>query len=159
MPTDLPIEVQDRRKRGHFEIDNILLDAYGKLLGPHAIAVYAALARFANKDEECWPSRRAISERTGVSPAQVTRELSKLAAYSLIASTPQYNERGDQTSNLYMLLDIPSTPLLSVISPPSSDGAAPLIRQRNKQSPKKKDTHKVDKKKNYRPDEYNDVII
>lgn len=159
MPDDLPIEVHDRRKRGHFEIDNIVLDKYGKLLGPHAIAVYAALARFANRDEECWPSRQAISDRTGVSKAQISRELRKLESYGLISTAPQFNERGDQTSSLYTLLEIPETPLISVISPPLSQGEAPLIRQRNKQSLKKKDIPKESKKKNYRPEHLSDIII
>lgn len=158
---DLPFAVQDRRKRGYFTLDNILLDSYGKKLKAHGIAVYAALARFANTDQECWPSRRAIHERTGVSLPQITRELSKLLALNLISITPQFNENGEQTSNLYTLLDI-QDPLISVSSPPSSGRAAPLIRQSSKQSPKKNVTQpnkKKDGKRSYRPDEYADIIL
>lgn len=145
--SDLPFAVADKRKRGYFTVDNILLDQYGKELGPYAIAVYVALARFANADAECWPSRRAIYERTGVSVAQVTRELAKLTSLGLITITPQFNEHGDQVSNLYTLLDIPErTPLISVSSPPSSASAAPLIRESRKQSPKKKVTPPNSKK-------------
>src|SRR5690606_21466129 len=100
MSADLPFTVNDRRTRGYFTIDNILLDAYGKILKAHGIAVYTALARFANSDDECWPSRRAIHDRTGVSLPQINRELNKLVAYGLITITPQFNEAGDQTSNL-----------------------------------------------------------
>jgi len=162
---DLPFAVADRRKRGYFTIDNILLDNYGKLLKAHGIAVYAALARFADSDQECWPSRRVIHERTGVSLPQVNRELNKLVAYSLITITPQFNEAGDQTSNLYTLLDVPETPLISEITPPLSHREPPLIRQITKQSPKKKVTQPNSKKKekgekkNYRPDEYADIIL
>jgi hypothetical protein len=56
MSHNMPFSVEDRRKRGYFTIDNILLDEYGERLGPYGIAVYAALARFANQEQECWPS-------------------------------------------------------------------------------------------------------
>lgn len=153
---DLPIAVADKRKRGYFTVDNILLDQYGKELGPYGVAVYVALARFANADAECWPSRRAIHERTGVSVAQVTREISKLAGLGLITIAPQFDEHGDQVSNLYTLLDIPERPpLISVSSPPSSASAPPLIRESRKQSPKKKVTppnkNKNDHKRSYVP--------
>lgn len=154
--TDLPFAVADKRKRGYFTIDNILLDQYGKEIGPYGIAVYVALARFSNADAECWPSRRAIYERTGVSVAQVTRELAKLVVLGLITITPQFDEHGDQASNLYTLLDIlERDPLISVSSPPSSASAAPLIRESRKQSPKKKVTppnkNKNDSQRSYLP--------
>lgn len=140
MSADLPFTVADRRKRGYFTLDNILLDQYGKELGPYGIAVYAALARFANADAECWPSRRAIHERTNVSMAQVNREINKLANWGLITITPQFNAAGDQTSNLYTLLDIPDTPLISVITPP-------LITQRT--PPYQGDKQTIPKEKGY----------
>lgn len=163
-PDDLPIQVQDRRKRGYFTLDNILLDAYGKKLKAHGIAVYCALARFANQDQECWPSRRAIHERTGVSLPQINRELNKLVALNLITITPQFNEAGDQTSNLYTLLDIVD-PLITQITPPLSMREPALIRQRTRTKPKKKDPSTSSNKKkssehrNYRPDEYKDIIL
>lgn len=147
MPTELPIAVEDRRKRPYFTIDNALLDTHGKRLGPHGIAVYTALARFANTDQECWPSRRAIHERTGVSLPQINRELNKLVDFGLILITPQFNEKGDQTSNLYTLLDIPADPLITQIPPPLSRREPPLIREITKQSPKKKVTQPNTNKK------------
>jgi DNA-binding transcriptional ArsR family regulator len=161
---DLPFTVADKRKTHYFTVDNILLDTYGKELGPYAIAVYAALARFSNSEQVCWPSKRAISERTGVSIPQVSRELSKLEGYGLISITPQVTERGDQTSNLYTLLDIPENPHISVIRPPVSGRDAPHIREIRKQSSLKKVTppnskKKGDGRKNYRPAEYDDSIL
>lgn len=165
-PDDLPIQVQDRRKRGYFTVDNIFLDAYGKLLKAHGIAVYVALARFANQEDECWPSRRAIHERTGVSIPQINREINKLVSYSLITVAPQYNEAGDQTSNLYTLLDVPETPHITQIPLGISNRDPARIRQIPKQSLKKKVTpsnsnkkSKSEKRGNYRPAEYADIIL
>ena len=47
---NLPIVVQDRRRKGFFTIDNACLDRFGAELGPYGLAVYIALARFANQE-------------------------------------------------------------------------------------------------------------
>lgn len=164
MEHDLPFAVADRRKRGYFTVDNIVLDTYGQLLKAHGIAVYNALARFANDDSECWPSRRVIKDKTGVSIAQINRELNKMVDLELIAITPQFNEEGDQTSNLYTLLEVQDAPPSLPDTPPVSRRDSPRIRQIPKQSLKKKDIQPNSKKKggdkkNYRPAEYSDIIL
>lgn len=160
MSDDLPFRVDDRRKRGYFTIDNVLLDIYGKKLGPHGIAVYAALARFANQESACWPSYRTITERTGVSRSQIVRELAKLEALGIITVTPQIDDKGERKANLYTLLDIIGG---GTTQEPggSTSQVPPGTRVAPKQSLKKKDTPKDKKggKKNYRPDEYADIIL
>jgi len=84
----------------------VLLDLYGKELGPHGIAVYTALARFANGDSECWPTYRTITERTGVSRTQIVREIDKMDGLKIISITRRVDEKGQRTSHLYTLLDI-----------------------------------------------------
>lgn len=159
---DLHFTVVDRRKRGYFTIDNVLLDVYGAQLGPHGIAVYAALSRFANQDQECWPTYRTITDRTGVSRRQIIREIEKLEELKIISITRRVDEKGQRTSHLYILLDIvgggaTQAPGGGATQAPGSATQAP------KQSLKKKDPPKSNKKgevkKNYRPAEYSDIII
>jgi hypothetical protein len=100
--------VVDRRRRGYFTVDNVLLDVYGQQLGPHGIAVYTALARFANSDQECWPTYRAITQRTGVSRRQIIREIQKMEDLNIISVTRRLDEKGQRTSHLYTLLEIAS---------------------------------------------------
>lgn len=104
---DRPIIVRDRRRKGFFTIDNELLDRFGAQLKAHGLAVYMALARFANQDGACWPSLSTIAKLTGMSRRQVIRELAELQALSLIAVTPQIDgNTAEHKANLYTLLDV-----------------------------------------------------
>lgn len=156
---DLPFAVADRRKRGYFTVDNVLLDVYGAQLGPYGIAVYCCLARFANREQECWPSFDAIAKRTGMSRRQVVREIAKLEQLAIIAITPRLDDKGRHKSNLYVLLDIvgygdTQSPRMVTGSHSNGDTQSP------KQSLKKNDPDPQDrKKKNYVPTEYADIII
>src|SRR5215212_7713290 len=107
LPLDVPFTVQDRRRKGFFTIDNELVDRYGAQLKAHGLAVYMALARFANHDGACWPSLATIAKRTGMSRMQVIRELAKLQALGLIAIAHQCGTNGEHRANLYTLLDLP----------------------------------------------------
>lgn len=161
MPTDIAFSVTDRRKQGYFTIDNVLLDIYGKELGPHGIAVYAALARFANQESECWPTYRTITERTGVSRAQIARETAKLKSLGIIDVVAQVDDKGERKANLYILLDI-----VGGWSQPETGGSLterpPSITERHRTIPNKKDmpkSKKKEEKKDYRPAEYSDIIL
>src|SRR5215213_538994 len=115
---DGPFTVRDRRRKGFFTIDNVLLDWFGALLGPYGLAVYMALARFANQEGTCWPSLATIAKKTGMSRPQVIREIAKLKELGLIAVAHQLGKKGEHTSNLYLLLDISiPTPESEVVSP------------------------------------------
>lgn len=150
---DLPIIVRDRRRKGFFTIDNELLDRFGAQLKAHGLAVYMALARFADQDSTCWPSLATISRKTGVSRPQVIREITKLKALNLIAVEHQVNEKGEFSSNIYTLLDISSSPpdpevvsardqgSLSQIPPLVSAGDQGSLSQIPKQHPGNKTHH------------------
>jgi hypothetical protein len=134
-------------------IDNELLDHYGSRLGPYGLAVYMALARFANQDGACWPSLSTIARKTGMSRPQVIREIAKLKDVSLIAVEHQVNTKGEYSSNIYVLLDtaVPSlepgvvsdsnqggiSQILPLVSPGDHGG----ISQIPKQNPKNKTQH------------------
>lgn len=161
-PDEVHITVVDRRKRGYFTIDNVLLDLHGSQLGPHGIAVYAALARFANHDQECWPTYRTITDRTGVSRRQIVREIEKLEELKIIAITRRVDEKGQRTSHLYTLLDIVGGGATQALGGGATQ-APGSATQAPKQSLKKKypstSKNKGEIKKDYRPEEYADIIL
>jgi hypothetical protein len=50
---------------------------------------------------ECWPSVQRISERSGVTPRQVQRILTRLEAYGVIERRPRF-DNNRQTTNVYV---------------------------------------------------------
>jgi len=71
--------------------------------------VLVTLADAADDDGVCWPGRRFIAERTGISPAQVSRHLAKLEAKGLLRREERVREDGSRASNLYVLPLTPPT--------------------------------------------------
>ncbi len=136
---DAPFTVQDRRRKGFFTIDNDLLDRFGDQLGPYGLAVYMALARFADQDSECYPSQSTIAKRTGMSRMQVSRVIEKLQKLQLISALQQTAPNGAQRTNLYILYDLPPvtdsyTPCNTQLHPPVTDGYTPCNTQLHKQN-------------------------
>lgn len=141
--------VRDRRP-GYLRVYNDLYDRYGAQLGPYGLAVYVALCRYANQESACWPSHTTIAAGTGMSRRQVIREVNKIEQLGVIAV-----ERSKHSAHVYILLDTCDTQ-----SHPRSDTQShPRDTQSHKQDPIKKNTHQGNNKKDYRPDEYADIII
>lgn len=164
--SDVSFRVADARRRGYFTVDNIILDQYGERLGPYGLAVYVALCRFANADQECWPSHATVAKRTGMSRRQVGREIAKLADLRLILVTPQYDAESQvHHSNLYTLLDAEG--MDSMTTPHVDSVTNPVVRRSNrtnhiKKDPRlnsKKELSAADRRKHYVPTEYADIII
>lgn len=146
-PDDLPIVVQDRQRRGFFTIDNEIIDRYGAQLKPTGIATYNGLARFANRDGECFPSQTTLAQRLGMSRMQVIREIDKLKKLGLIEVKPQFGPDGGQRTNLYLLLDVPKaeepvkhryTPCNRELHSPVTERDTPCNRRLPKQNTVKK---------------------
>ena len=146
-PADLPIVVQDHRRRGFYTIDNEIIDRYGAQLKPTGIATYNGLARFANRDGECFPSQTTLAKRLGMSRMQVIREIDKLKKLGLIEVKPQFGPDGGQRANLYLLLDVPKaeepvkhryTPGNREIHLPVTERDTPCNRRLPKQNTAKK---------------------
>lgn len=99
------LQVRDKRANNRYFIDNALLrGGWGNKLGPHAIAVYNAIALHADIDtQSAYPSRQKIADLTGMSSRQVSRELEKLAAYKIIHIESRAIQR---KSSLIFLLDV-----------------------------------------------------
>jgi hypothetical protein len=135
---DVPFTVRDQRRKGFFTIDNELLDRYGPQLGAYGLAVYMALARFANQESTCWPSLATIARRTGMSRRQVIREIDKLQALGLIAVELQFNTKtGEHKANRYILLDMsPSNSQALPSDQQSLQGSDCQAPRSDQQSPK-----------------------
>src|SRR5690242_6153388 len=109
-------QTSDRRGRHTFWIDDRLLDDYAPIFGrfsfgPAVIAVYAALARRADRDGDSWPRLRSIATQAATSPRTAQRAIRLLELLGLVEVAARY-ERGSnrQTSNLYTLLTPPERP-------------------------------------------------
>lgn len=82
--------------------------AFERLKGDgYALAVYAALAKHADKDGVCWPSVRSLMEQTGWSESTIKRTIKRLVASGLISVVPRTTELGDADSNRYTLTHHP----------------------------------------------------
>jgi hypothetical protein len=89
-----------------YRIDNIILDDYGEKIGAIGIAVYNALARYADRQTgDCYPCIGTIARKLKLGRTTVKKYLRILLKYDLIAITSRWDEQGDPTSNGYLLLD------------------------------------------------------
>lgn len=79
---------------------------WGKAVGAAGIAIYQSLASRA-WDGQCFPSYQTIADDTGVSRPTAIKYIKKLQNAGLIEVQPRVNRRGDPTSNLYTLTNLP----------------------------------------------------
>jgi len=93
-------------KRAHFfSIDNDIIDVHAKTIGAIGVAIYTALARYANRRTgECWPTIARIARMLELGRSTVKRYLHRLQAAGLISIEERWDEEGDRTSNRYTLL-------------------------------------------------------
>jgi hypothetical protein len=98
---------------GHYSsFDNAIIDHHAKTIGAIGVAIYAVLARYANrKTGECWPSLGRLATLLDCARSTIKLSLRKLEACGLITITPRHDEAGDATSHLYTLLDPSPTAL------------------------------------------------
>jgi hypothetical protein len=90
-------------------IEHDLLDRYGQELGPRGIAVYVALARFAN-EPDAPPIFEAVGQITGLGPTAIMETLERIERLGLIErETGVDAETGDMVSQ-WVLVEIPPEP-------------------------------------------------
>jgi hypothetical protein len=107
-----------RERRGHtaFWIDDRVIDQYGPLLeqfpfGADALAVYAVLARRADRDGESWERVRPMAKLAATKERTFQRCIRLLELLGLVAVESCYFEGTNiQTSNRYTLLMPPRQP-------------------------------------------------
>ena len=68
-----------------------------------AVRLYGMLGRYADRNGASYPSRRTLAERLRCSVDSLDRAVRELVTVGALEIAPRNNERGDQTSNLYML--------------------------------------------------------
>ncbi len=89
-----------------FSIDNDIIDVHGKTISAYGVAIYAVLARHANrKTGECWPAIGRIEQDLHLARSTAQKYLHKLEAAGLITITEQQDTPGDPATHLYTLLD------------------------------------------------------
>jgi hypothetical protein len=118
------MRIRDKRTERRYFVDNVILDEFGAVLDPYGIAVYCALCRYADlQNQECYPSVGKIARVIGAGTTKVREKLRQLEALGLIATQEQYKEGGRQTSNNYILLDPPTprvaSPQRQALPPPT----------------------------------------
>lgn len=79
---------------------------WGKAIGAVGIAIYQSLASRA-WDGQCFPSYQTIADDTGVSRPTAIKYIKKLQKAGLVEVQPRFNRRGDPTSHLYTLANLP----------------------------------------------------
>ena len=102
-------------------------------VGATPLRVYAALA-CAWSDwttGECWPSRRTVAERLGVSIDTVDRALAKLAEHGAVRIEERRRPDGSRASNRVWILRTPApTPPQECGHPDRTDAATPSADSR-----------------------------
>ena len=107
---------RDRRGRQTFWIDDRIIDQYGPLLeqypfGADALAVYAVLARRADRDGESWERVRPMARLAATKERTFQRCIRLLELLGLVLVEACYFEGTKvQTSNRYTLLTPPEEP-------------------------------------------------
>lgn len=102
-----------------------------------AVCVYAVLAEAANRDQQAWPSKATIADRTGFSSRTVQRAIAELRDSGWVEVTERHRENGSTTSNTYVVRrvrgdmgvlppqDIRVSPPETLLSPPEQDPIEP----------------------------------
>ncbi len=81
----MEIRIKDKRG-GRFIVDDVVLNGYGKALGPYGIAFYITLCRHANmQSQQCWPSQQMIADKTGMSVRQVKNMADRCEELGLVS--------------------------------------------------------------------------
>jgi DNA-binding transcriptional ArsR family regulator len=85
MPGEQKFEIRDLRNGDWYWIDRVILHSYGQKLKASGIAVYNALASFANfKTQTCFPTQEAVAQLIGLSPRTVRRKVKVMIELGLI---------------------------------------------------------------------------
>ena len=112
----MPGRTREQNHRRTFWIDDRIVDDFAPVMGRYtfgaaALAVYAVLARRADREGHSWPSLALIAAEAGSCPRTVHKALRLLELLGLIEIAACYETVSQrQTSNLYTLLTPPESP-------------------------------------------------
>lgn len=94
------IQIRDLRKGDWYWISKVLIDEYGRLIGPIGIAIYNCLAQHANQEGFCFPSHKYIADKIGASISSVQRGIRQLIDLEIIRKSRR------RYHNVYYLLKL-----------------------------------------------------
>jgi len=97
--------IRDIRSKEKFQVDDMYLNGYAKILKPATTAVYLSLCRHADSNQKSFPSIKLIGEQHSISISTVQRSLKKLVAYNIIDKERTKSSTGKWLNNTYYLLD------------------------------------------------------
>jgi len=118
-PRAAPVQIRSQRRAHWAWFDHALIDDYAEHLGPIGVALYVALARYANHHTgQCWPSLVRLSRQLGITRLTARRYLQRLVDQGLIA----LQERPGHTF-LVTLLDLPPQPQTYLPDKQGKEGA------------------------------------
>lgn len=101
MPSLEPTASRGKGRRSHFA--TIPWDVIDAKLGPHALAVYCAIARHADDKGLAWPSIARISELAGVCGNVARRAIRELEAAGFLVVNQIADSTGNNLPNRYRL--------------------------------------------------------
>ena len=117
--------VHDGRKPHWFWMDNQVIDTHGETIGAVGLAVYAILARHADKQGQAHPGLSRFHKLAGLTKPTVRKYLKLLQKTGLITIGTRLSPDGDADSNLYTLLPILVPEGGKVVLPPSQRDLLP----------------------------------
>lgn len=128
-------QAKDIRRPPFYWIDNTIYEKYAALIGVYGLAVYNALAYYANRDGECFPAVLTIAKHLNCSDRMVQKTLHLLREHGLITIEDRIID-GKQTSNLYTLVHIVG---VNTVHPPGeySSPEQELYKYKNAIAPNK----------------------
>jgi len=101
------MEIRDRREAHWFWIHDIIVDIYGPQIGAYGIAVYAALARYADREGHATPSLTTLARTLHISRNTILKTLETLTVHHLLAKSQRVARAGHHEENIYTLLSLP----------------------------------------------------
>lgn len=101
------IPVRDIREANWFWLNNSIIDDYAATITPIGIAIYAYLARRANKEGFAFPSLTTIATHLGINKSTVAKYINILESENLIRRTRRSSPLVGDIATVYSMLHIP----------------------------------------------------
>ncbi len=102
----MPTTLQDTRTPGWFWIEDAVIDRFGPHIGAIGVAVYAYLARRADKQGICFPSYQTVARQLNLSRRTVITYISLLEQHRLIVAASRSAGSKARSTNAYRLADL-----------------------------------------------------
>jgi biotin operon repressor len=103
----MKFDVRDTRNSNWLWMRRELVREHGDELGVYGIAVYTALASFADDSSTAYPSIQSVADMVDCSPNKVRDSIRALRDLGWIGYVQRQEESGRQTSHIFYLLGCP----------------------------------------------------